>query len=103
LLASQLYRSIGAAGISLADAIAFTTEGLLLLWLFSRRLKTRVQLIPALLRSLTAAVLGGGSAYLLIHLNLPGPQALGGIIAMAVGVLVAIPFVWKELRLLVRL
>ncbi len=103
LLASQLYRSIGAAGISLADACAFTAEGLVLLFLFSRRLKDRVQLIPALLRSLAAAVLGGGAAYLLVHLDLPGPRFLSGLIAMAAGVLVAIPVVWKELRLLVRL
>ncbi|HWQ04706.1 MAG TPA: murein biosynthesis integral membrane protein MurJ [Longilinea sp.] len=103
LLASQLYRSIGAAGISLADACAFTAEGLLLLWLFSQRLKTQLTLVPALLRALAAAVLGGGVAFLLVNLDLAGPQVLRGLIAMAAGVLVAVPIVWKELRLLVRL
>lgn len=103
LIGSQLYRVVGAAGISLADAIAFTTEALLLLWLFSRRLRVRLNLTPALLRSLVAALIGGGVAYLLVNLNLPGPHALGALVALAIGALVALPVVWKELRLLVRL
>jgi len=48
-------------------------------------------------------LVGGGAAYALVNLPLPGPQAVGALIALAVGALVAIPFVWKELRLLVRL
>jgi len=103
LLASQLYRWIGAAGISLADAITFTLEAVLLTWLFSRRMQASLRVLPALLRAAAAALVGGGAAYVLVNLPLPGPQAVGALIALAVGALVAIPFVWKELRLLVRL
>ena len=103
LLASQLYRWIGAAGISLADAITFTLEAVLLTWLFSRRMQAKLRVLPALLRAMVAALVGGGAAYALVNLPLPGPQAVGALIALAVGALVAIPFVWKELRLLVRL
>ncbi|GAP14160.1 integral membrane protein MviN [Longilinea arvoryzae] len=103
LVGSQFYRIVGAAGISLGDAVAFTFEALLLMWLFTRRQQVRFTLAPALVRALAAAVLGGGVAYLLVNLNLPGPQALGALLAMAAGVLVALPVVWKELRLLVQL
>jgi xanthosine utilization system XapX-like protein len=75
----------------------------LLTWLFSRRMQARLRIMPALLRAAAAALVGGGIAYALVNLPLPGPQALGALIALAVGVLVAMPFVWKELKLLVRL
>lgn len=103
LLANQAYLTVGAAGISLADAISFTAEALLLLVLFSRRLKARLNLFPALMRALIAMLLGGGVAYGLIHTRLPGPEVLGAMAALAAGALVALPVIWKELRLLVRL
>lgn len=103
LLASQLYRPLGAPGISLTDAITFSIEALLLLWLFSRRLKADLKLVPALLRALAAAVVGGGLAYLLVNVDLPGPEYLGAFLALGAGTLAAVPLVWKELRLLVRL
>jgi putative peptidoglycan lipid II flippase len=103
LAASQLYRSVGAVGISLADAIAFTIEALLLLWLFTHRQQVHMKISGALLRSLIAALLGGGAAYLLVNLDMPGPQFLAALLAMAVGVIIALPVVFKELRLLVRL
>ncbi len=103
LVGSLLYRTAGAAGISLGDAIAFTSEAVLLMVLFSRRQQIHLRLSPTLLRSLAAALVGGGAVYLLLHLNLPGPQALMALLAMAAGALAAMPVVWKELRLLVRL
>lgn len=103
LIASQLSKTLGAAGISLADAITFTAEALLLLWLFSRRLQARLALTPSLLRALGAAVLAGGATFLLARLHLPVPLALWALIAMAAGAVIALPVVWKELRLLVRL
>jgi hypothetical protein len=48
-------------------------------------------------------LLGGVVAYLLVNASLPEPAAVGALIALTAGVLVAIPLVWKELRLLVRL
>lgn len=103
LVASQLSRLLGAVGISLADAIAFTAEALLMLWLFNRRLQAHLRLTPTLLRALGAGLLGGVATYSLMRVDMPGPLALAAVIAMAVGVLIALPVVWKELRLLVRL
>lgn len=103
LIGGLLYRTVGAAGISLGDAVAFTCEAVLLMVLFSRKQKAHLALSPALLRSLIAALVGGGVVFLLTRLNLPGPRAIGALLAMICGALAALPVVWKELRLLVRL
>lgn len=104
-LGSLLYQPLGAAGISLTDSTAFTLQAVILLVLLSKRLKTRFVLSPSLLRALLASVVGGGLAFFIMQIPGEG-QKMSLLIAtgaMAAGVLVAIPFIWKEFRSLVRL
>ncbi len=99
-----LYRPLGPAGISLTDAICFTLQALVLLGILARRLQRPFQPGGALLRAVLAAVTGGGAA-LLIQ-SIPALQArplISGLAGLGVGMLLAVPFIWKELRLLLRL
>jgi putative peptidoglycan lipid II flippase len=103
LLGSQLYRALGAPGISLSDSIAFSGEAVLLLLLLNRRMIGSIRLGGSLLRAFLAAGLGGGAVWLVMSL-LSGSHALvqSGL-AVVAGSLVALPVIWKELRLLLHL
>jgi putative peptidoglycan lipid II flippase len=99
-----LYRPLGPAGISLTDAICFTLQALVLLAILARRLKEPFRPGGTMLRAVLAAVVAG-SAVLLIQ-SLPAFQArplISGLVGLSAGSLLIIPFVWKELRLLLRL
>ncbi|MHB0924535.1 MAG: murein biosynthesis integral membrane protein MurJ [Bellilinea sp.] len=102
-LGTQLYRLLGAPGISLSDTIAFTTEAALLLILLNRKLVKSIKAGGSLLRAFLAAALSGAVVWLLMGV-------LGGVhplmqsgVAMAAGTVAALPFIWPELRLLLRL
>ncbi len=105
ILAVLLAFRIGPAGISLANSLAFTAQAFLLLWLLDRRfgnlLNLRTELLPALLRILPAALLGGLAAYGIQQL--PFPSLLLAAAGLAAGALLALPFIWPEIKLLVRL
>jgi putative peptidoglycan lipid II flippase len=99
-----LYKPLGPAGISLTDAICFTGQALVLLAILARRLKKPFQPSSTLLRATLAAVVGGGAAFAIQ--SLPAMQTrplIAGIAALSVGTALVIPFMWKELRLLVKL
>jgi len=100
LLFSQF---IGVAGIALANALAFTGEAVLLLYLLNRK-------FPGLLRlgnTLTRVALGCMAAVLLVYiilsLTLPIPALFLAVVALALGGLAVLPFIWPELKLLVKL
>jgi putative peptidoglycan lipid II flippase len=96
-----LSRLLGALGIALANSIAFTTEALLLLFILNRRFPGVLQFGGTLLRVTLASTGGAALAYFLMGLPLPAvPLALG---AMGVGGLVVLPFIWPEIKLLIRL
>ncbi len=103
LLGSQLYRLLGAAGISLADAISFTAEAALLLILLNRKLIQKISVGGSLLRSFLGTAVGGTVVALLSNLLAGQHPLLQSGIAMAAGTAAAIPFIWKEIRILVRL
>ena len=96
-------RSIGAAGIALANSLAFTGEALLLLYLlnckFSGLLQLRSTLVRVALASLVAAML----VYILLSLPLPIPSLIHAFGALALGVLAVLPFIWPEIKLLLKL
>lgn len=103
LLGTQLFRVLGAPGISLSDSLSFTTEAVLLLVLLNRTLVRPVKGSGSLLRALIAAVVSGGATWLLM-------SALAGVhplfqsgAAMTGGLLVSLPLIWPELRLILRL
>ncbi|MRR32679.1 hypothetical protein EG834_20645, partial [bacterium] len=103
LLGTQLFRVLGAPGISLSDSIAFTAEAALLLILLNRKLGQVFKAGGSLLRSVIAAALSGVVVWVLMSV-LSGlhPVVQSGL-AMVAGVIVALPLVWPELRLILRL
>jgi len=103
LLGTQLYRVLGAPGISLSDSIAFSAEAILLLVLLNRRLNRPIQAGSSLMRSLLAGILSGGVVYLLMTVLAGINPLLQSGLAMIAGIAVVVPVVWPELRLVLRL
>jgi len=96
-----LFRVLGAPGISLTDAIAFTAQAILLLIILNRQLPGKIKLSSTPLRVIAASIVGGGVTLGILWLG--GERALVALAAMAAGALAAAPFVWREVRLLLRL
>jgi putative peptidoglycan lipid II flippase len=100
LLISQL---VGVAGIALANALAFTGEAVLLLYLLNRKFPGLLQFGSTLTRVVLACVVAALLVYLILSLPLPIPALIVAIVALAFGGLVVLPFIWPEVKLLVRL
>lgn len=103
-LGSLLYQPLGAPGIGLTDALAFTSQAVLLLFLLNRRLSARVTFEKSLLRGLAGGAAAGLVAIAIITLSgdrLAG--LLGSLAGMALGAAAAAPIVWREVRVLARL
>jgi hypothetical protein len=73
-----------------------------MLYLLNRRLPDKISLSPALWRGMSGALAGGASAYL-AAVYLPGNAILTALAGMLLGAAVAVPFIWTELRVLLRL
>ena len=95
------FPELSAIGLALAELAAVVEAGLML-WIMRARLTEGVSALPSFLRGLLAAILGGTSAYL-AALYLPGGAIITAIIGMLIGAGVAIPIIWKEIRLLFNL
>ena len=101
LLALLLAPRLGAPGIALANALAFTGEALLLLGLLSRRFRGLLRVEKTLLRVTAVSIITGLGVYGLMHLPFsPLPLSIG---SLGVGMLLVFPFVWPEVNLLVKL
>lgn len=101
LFAVLLSRQLGAPGIALANTLAFTGEALLLLYLLNRRFPGILQVGRTLGRVATAAAGGALVILTLMNLSLPAfPLALG---ALVVGGVAVTPFIWPEMKLLIKL
>jgi putative peptidoglycan lipid II flippase len=95
--------SIGAAGIALANGLAFTGEALLLWYLLSRRFSGVANVRSTVVRVIPAALLGGLVAFGIMQLSFPVSGILVGILAIGVGGLLVIPFILPELKLLITM
>jgi putative peptidoglycan lipid II flippase len=108
VLAVVLARLFGFLGIALANSVAFTSEALLLLWLLNRRLPGLTKVGSTLVR---VALVGAGSAagvYLLLRILPLGTfslafSTLAGLVVLAVGGMMVLPFIWPEVRLLIKM
>jgi len=101
VLAVSLAQPLGAPGIALANSIAFTAQAVLLLFLSDRRSPGVLRVSPTLLRAGLASLICGGIVYLLMRLPFSAiPVSLG---ALGIGGLLALPFVWREVKLLFQL
>lgn len=82
--------------------MAFTLEAIILMVWLNRLLPAKVTLGTSLLRGLAGAAVGGGVAYALA-LWLPVPAVLSSLLALPLGTAACLPFIWPEVRLLVKL
>src|SRR5690349_9821204 len=101
MLGLTYFRWIGAPVIALAE-IALLIESIVLFRWLSKRTHEPLQVWSAVFKGLTAAILGGVTAYLLA-LYVPGSAVLTALLGMVVGGLVALPFIWTEIKLLLKL
>jgi putative peptidoglycan lipid II flippase len=101
-LAVWLSRTVGHTGLALADTFSFTGQALLLLFLLNRVYPGVLQVSSTLVRALLGALVGGGLSYLLLRF-LPLPLLPLSLGALAAGGLAALPFIWTEIKLLVKL
>ncbi|MBW8012455.1 MAG: murein biosynthesis integral membrane protein MurJ [Chloroflexi bacterium] len=101
-LAIFLSNQWGSNGIALANSIAFTAEALLLLWLLNRAYPGLLKISNTLRRVLIATSASAVGFYLLLKF-LPFSASLVSIGGSLLGLGVVIPFIWPELRLLIRL
>lgn len=99
--AINLSRLLAAPGIALANTIAFTTEALLLLIILRRRYPQVLRMGSSLPRAVAAALLAGLVTY--AALQLPLPALLAPFVSMGLGGLAALPLIWPEIRILIRL
>ncbi len=102
LLAVGLSAFMGVNGLALADSLTFTGQALLLLFLLQRLAPGILRVGDTLLRAGLGSILGGAAAYLALKfLPLPTlPLAFG---ALTLGGVIVLPFIWKEIKVLVRL
>jgi putative peptidoglycan lipid II flippase len=104
ILGLTLANFLGAPGLSLAEAGAFTLQAVLLYILLNRKLPQKLQVGGSLLRGGLAALLGAGLA--LGTLNLLAPhlgETIASVIAMLAGLALSLGVIWREVRLLLRL
>ncbi len=106
-LALSLSNVLGLVGIAIANSVVFTTEALVLLWLLNRRYPGLFRVGGTFLRISLASA---GSGLILFFLLRLGPladltglnSALAAAAGMALGLAVALPFMWPELRLVLK-
>jgi len=102
ILAITLSRTVGHTGLALADTFSFTGQALLLLYLLNRQYNGILRINDTLVRAGLAAAASGLLAYLSLRF-LPLPILPLSLAALALGGLAAAPFIWPEIKSLVRL
>jgi putative peptidoglycan lipid II flippase len=102
LSAVTLYRILGAPGIGLSNSLAFTVEALILLTLLARSFPGVLPRVRQLGRGLLAA-LAAGLLAALVATSVPIGDVAASILGLALGGLIAVPFIWPELRLVAAL
>ena len=103
ILATGLGYTIGAAGIALANGLAYSGEALLLWYLLNHRFAGVVAVRKTLVRVIPVSLLGGLVAYGILQLSLPVSGVLLGVVALGAGGLLVLPFIMPELRLLTKM
>ena len=101
ILGLTFFKQVGAPIIAFAE-IALLVESILLFRWLSKRTHEPLQVWSAVLKGLIAALLGGLSAYVLAVI-VPGSAVMTALLGMIIGGLVALPIIWSEVKLLVKL
>jgi hypothetical protein len=101
ILGLTFFKQVGAPVIAFAE-IALLVEAIILFRWLSKRTHEPLRVWSAVLKGFTAAVIGGIVAYA-VALYVPGSAVLTALLGMVVGGLVALPFIWSEIKLLLKL
>jgi putative peptidoglycan lipid II flippase len=101
ILGITYFREIGAPVIAFAE-IALLIESIVLFRWLSKRTHAPLRVWSAVLKGLLAALLGGITAYLLA-VYIPGSAVLTALLGMIAGGLISLPFIWSEIKLLLKL
>ena len=101
ITAILFFPAIGAPAIAFAEIAATVEAVILFIWL-NKRLPERAAVRGSLLKGLVAGLVGASAAYSLA-LMLPGGAIITALVGMAVGSLIVLPIIWKEVRLLFNL
>ena len=100
-MALFLSGTLGVPGLALADTLAFTGEALLLLFLLNRRFPGSLNVGSTLARVSLASLVIALLLYFLLKLPFPIlPMTFG---SLACGGLITLPFIWPEIKMLIRL
>jgi putative peptidoglycan lipid II flippase len=103
ILAVALGYTLGAAGIALANGLAYTGEAVLLWYLLQRRFPGVIEVRKTLVRVIPMALVGALLVYVILRLPVSVPGLLLGVGALGIGGLAVLPFILPELRLLVKM
>ena len=101
ILGVVFFRQVGAPILAFAE-IALLVESIVLFSWLSKRTHEPLHIWSAVLKGLVAALLGGATAYGLAVI-VPGSAVLTALLGMVVGGLIALPFIWSEVKLLLNL
>ena len=101
ILGITYFRGIGAPVIAFAE-IALLIESFVLFSWLSKRTHEPLQVWSAVRKGLIAAILGGVTAYIIAR-DVPGSAVLTALLGMVIGGLVALPVIWSEVKLLLKL
>jgi len=101
ILGITFFRHVGAPIIAFAE-IALLIESIVLFGWLSKRMHEPLRAWSAVLKGVAAALLGGVTAYGLAVI-VPGSAVLTALLGMVVGGLVALPIIWSEIKLLLKL
>ncbi len=101
VLAITLARSVGSVGIALANSLAFSVEALLLWFLLNRRYPGVLRVGSTLLRALIGSTIAGLVVFFLMQIA--ASNLLMALGSLTIGGLIALPFAWPEVKLLIKL
>ncbi len=95
---------LSTVGIALALSLSYTGEAVLLFYLLNKRLPEKLVYMRTLSRGVLAAVLGGAIVWTVVNVvSLPLPSYGLSVLGLAAGAVIAVPFIWPEIRLLFSL
>ena len=101
VLALILSRVLGVVGIALANAVAFSSEAILLLIFLNKRYPGVARTGRTLPRLIFGTVMS--SLVVLTLMKFPLPSLPLAILSLMVGVIVILPFIWPEIKMLIKL